>query len=88
MVSGSHCMSGTTCGCWMSWTYRWAIIVPWINTRDDHVRSSPSMAPHNTTPAVGAVCLCKAKAGLRRSARGLHTRTRLSSLLRSNLDSR
>ncbi|GFW77712.1 uncharacterized protein TNCV_134031 [Trichonephila clavipes] len=45
------------------------------------------MAPHTITPVVGAVCRCKAKAGLRRSPRGLHTRTRLSSLLRWNLDS-
>ncbi|GFX70985.1 uncharacterized protein TNCV_1689681 [Trichonephila clavipes] len=41
----------------------------------------------NGTPAVGAVCRCKAKAGLRRSPRGLHTRKRLSSLLRLNMDS-
>ncbi|GFT93383.1 uncharacterized protein TNCV_337481 [Trichonephila clavipes] len=45
------------------------------------------MVPHTITPAVGAVCRCKAKTGLRRSPRGLHTRTRLSSLLRLNLDS-
>ncbi|GFX95669.1 uncharacterized protein TNCV_4885951 [Trichonephila clavipes] len=45
------------------------------------------MAPHTITPALGAVCHCKAKAGLRRSPRGLHTRTRLSSLLSLNLDS-
>ncbi|GFX23663.1 e3 ubiquitin-protein ligase RNF13 [Trichonephila clavipes] len=45
------------------------------------------MAPHTITPAVGAVCRYKAKAGLMRSPRGLHTRTRLSSLLRLNLDS-
>ncbi|GFT00643.1 uncharacterized protein TNCV_141881 [Trichonephila clavipes] len=45
------------------------------------------MAPHTITPAVRAVCCCKAKAGLRRSPRGLHTRSRLSSLLRLNLDS-
>ncbi|GFX20134.1 uncharacterized protein TNCV_1436941 [Trichonephila clavipes] len=45
------------------------------------------MAPYTITPAVGAVCRCKAKAGLRRLSRGLHTRTRLSSLLRFNLDS-
>ncbi|GFS69130.1 e3 ubiquitin-protein ligase RNF13 [Trichonephila clavipes] len=44
------------------------------------------MEPHTITPAVGAVCRCKAKAGLRRSPRGLYTRTRLSSLLRLNLD--
>ncbi|GFU73351.1 uncharacterized protein TNCV_4731681 [Trichonephila clavipes] len=37
-------------------------------------------------PSVGAVCRCKAKTGLRRSPRGLHIRTRLSSLLRFNLD--
>ncbi|GFU07481.1 uncharacterized protein TNCV_2224771 [Trichonephila clavipes] len=46
-----------------------------------------AMAPHTITPAVGAVCRCKTKTGLRRSPRGLHTRTRLSSLLRLNLDS-
>ncbi|GFW31189.1 e3 ubiquitin-protein ligase RNF13 [Trichonephila clavipes] len=45
------------------------------------------MTPHTITPAVGAVCHCKAKAGLRCSPRGLYTRTRLSSLLRLNLDS-
>ncbi|GFX72475.1 e3 ubiquitin-protein ligase RNF13 [Trichonephila clavipes] len=45
------------------------------------------MAPHTIIPAVGAVCRCKAKAGLRRSPRGLHTRTRFSSLLRFHLDS-
>ncbi|GFT67163.1 uncharacterized protein TNCV_783171 [Trichonephila clavipes] len=40
------------------------------------------MELHTITPAVGAFCHCKAKTGLRRSPRGLHTRTRLSSLLR------
>ncbi|GFV26657.1 e3 ubiquitin-protein ligase RNF13 [Trichonephila clavipes] len=45
------------------------------------------MTPHNVTPAGGAVYCCKAKAGSRRSPRGLHTRTRLSSLLRLNVDS-
>ncbi|GFX46302.1 uncharacterized protein TNCV_1234181 [Trichonephila clavipes] len=45
------------------------------------------MAHHTITPAVGAEYRCKAKAGLRRSTRGLHTLTRLSSLLRLNLDS-
>ncbi|GFX69151.1 e3 ubiquitin-protein ligase RNF13 [Trichonephila clavipes] len=45
------------------------------------------MALHTITPAVGAVCRWKAKAGLRRAPRVLHTRTRLSSLLRSNMDS-
>ncbi|GFV39022.1 uncharacterized protein TNCV_965881 [Trichonephila clavipes] len=42
------------------------------------------MAPHTITPAV---CHCKAKAGFRCSPPGLHTRTRLLSLLRLNLDS-
>ncbi|GFX16822.1 uncharacterized protein TNCV_2518011 [Trichonephila clavipes] len=45
------------------------------------------MAPHTITPAVGVVCRCISKAGLRHSPRSLHTRTRLSSLLRLNLDS-
>ncbi|GFU36330.1 uncharacterized protein TNCV_559621 [Trichonephila clavipes] len=45
------------------------------------------MEPHTITPALGAVCRCKAKAGLRRSPLGHHTRTRLSSLLRWNLES-
>ncbi|GFU58386.1 uncharacterized protein TNCV_57981 [Trichonephila clavipes] len=44
------------------------------------------MAPHTITPALGVVCRYKAKAGLRRSPRGLHTRTQLSSLLILNLD--
>ncbi|GFT76056.1 uncharacterized protein TNCV_1255451 [Trichonephila clavipes] len=60
-------------------------MVPRINTRSDCVLQA--MAPHTITPAVGVVCRCKAKAGLRRLPRGLHTRTRLSSLLRLNLDS-
>ncbi|GFX96591.1 uncharacterized protein TNCV_1442651 [Trichonephila clavipes] len=50
-------------------------------------RIMKEMALHTIAPAVGAVCLCKAKAGLRRSPWGFHTRTRLSSLLRLNLDS-
>ncbi|GFV90015.1 uncharacterized protein TNCV_4643551 [Trichonephila clavipes] len=45
------------------------------------------MTPHAIIAAVGAVCRCKAKAGLRRSPRSLHSRTRLLSLLRLNLDS-
>ncbi|GFV16275.1 uncharacterized protein TNCV_1670801 [Trichonephila clavipes] len=45
------------------------------------------MTPHTLTPAVGAVCSFNAKAGLRRSPRSLHTRTRMPSLLRLNLDS-
>ncbi|PRD31920.1 UNVERIFIED_CONTAM: hypothetical protein NCL1_22034 [Trichonephila clavipes] len=55
-----------------------------IITMGDHVLSA--MAPHTITPAEEAVCRCKAKAGLRRSPRGLHKRTRLSSLLRLNPD--
>ncbi|GFV07809.1 uncharacterized protein TNCV_305571 [Trichonephila clavipes] len=45
------------------------------------------MVPHTITTAEGVVCRCKAKAGLRRSQRVLHARTRLSSLLILNLDS-
>ncbi|GFW11434.1 uncharacterized protein TNCV_3809531 [Trichonephila clavipes] len=44
------------------------------------------MAPHTIAPAVGVMCRFKAKAGLKRSPRGFHTRIRLSSLLRLNLD--
>ncbi|GFV75338.1 uncharacterized protein TNCV_1481841 [Trichonephila clavipes] len=54
-----------------------------ISTRGDRVLYT--MAPHTITPAARAVCLCKAKTGLRRSQRGLYTGTRLSSLLRLNL---
>ncbi|GFT49078.1 e3 ubiquitin-protein ligase RNF13 [Trichonephila clavipes] len=43
--------------------------------------------PHSITPAVKAVCPCKANSGLRHSPSGLPTRTRLPSLLRLNLDS-
>ncbi|GFV54822.1 uncharacterized protein TNCV_3683471 [Trichonephila clavipes] len=45
------------------------------------------MTPHTITPAMGAVCRYKAKAGLSRSSRGLNSRTRLPSLLKLNLDS-
>ncbi|GFV72152.1 e3 ubiquitin-protein ligase RNF13 [Trichonephila clavipes] len=45
------------------------------------------MAPHTIAPAVETIYRCKKKAELRRSPRGLHTRTRLPSLLRLNLDS-
>ncbi|GFW34390.1 uncharacterized protein TNCV_221161 [Trichonephila clavipes] len=45
------------------------------------------MAPHTITTAVGSVSRCKAKTGLRRSSRGIHTRSQLSSLLSLNLDS-
>ncbi|GFS75991.1 uncharacterized protein TNCV_4666271 [Trichonephila clavipes] len=56
-----------------------------IHTRGDLVWSA--IAPDTITPVVGAVCRCKAKAGLRRSPRGVLTRTQLPSLLRLNLDS-
>ncbi|GFV60880.1 uncharacterized protein TNCV_924941 [Trichonephila clavipes] len=85
MAPGYHCMSSNTCGCRMSWTYRRVVMVSRINTRG--VRVLKAIAPHTITPAVGAVCCCKANAGLRRSPRGLFTRTRLPSLLRLNLDS-
>ncbi|GFT98180.1 uncharacterized protein TNCV_789841 [Trichonephila clavipes] len=78
-------MSGNTYGFRIPWAYRWAVMVPRINTKGDRVLQA--MASYTITPAVGAMCRCKAKAGLRRSPRGLHTRTRLSSLLRLTLDS-
>ncbi|GFT81922.1 hypothetical protein TNCV_3908941 [Trichonephila clavipes] len=84
MVFGSRYMSGNTCGFKMSRPYRWAVMVPRISTRGDRVLQA--MALHTITPAVGALCRCNVKAGLRRSSRGLHARTRLSSLLRLNLD--
>ncbi|GFX81241.1 hypothetical protein TNCV_1828781 [Trichonephila clavipes] len=59
MAPGSHCMSGNTYGCRMSWTYHWAVMVPRIKTRGGHVLQA--MAPHTITQAVGAVCHCKAK---------------------------
>ncbi|GFW76390.1 uncharacterized protein TNCV_1581691 [Trichonephila clavipes] len=43
------------------------------------------MTPHTIKPAVGAVCRCKCDTPL--VPRGLYTRTRLSSMLRLNLDS-
>ncbi|GFX52803.1 hypothetical protein TNCV_3719931 [Trichonephila clavipes] len=33
MAPGSRCMSGNTCGCRISWTYRRAVMVPRINTK-------------------------------------------------------
>ncbi|GFS75010.1 uncharacterized protein TNCV_1396681 [Trichonephila clavipes] len=81
MAPGRCCMSGNICGGRMSWIYRWAVMVPRINSRSDRV-----LTTNTISQAVGAVCRCKAKAGLRRSPRGLHTRTRLPSLLRLNLD--
>ncbi|GFU36296.1 uncharacterized protein TNCV_559331 [Trichonephila clavipes] len=57
MVPGSRCMSGNTCGCRMSWTYRWAVMVPRINTRGDRVLYA--MPPHTIKLAVGAVCRCE-----------------------------
>ncbi|GFT40152.1 hypothetical protein TNCV_782761 [Trichonephila clavipes] len=59
MATGSRCMRGNTCGGRMSWAYRWDVMVPRVQ----------AMSLHNITPAVGAVCHCKAKAGLRRSQR-------------------
>ncbi|GFV41530.1 hypothetical protein TNCV_3626821 [Trichonephila clavipes] len=80
MAHRSRCMSGNTCSCRISWTYHCAIMVPKINTRGDRVLLA--MAPHTLTPVVRVLCRCKAKAGLRRSPRGLPMRTSLSSLLR------
>ncbi|GFU92165.1 uncharacterized protein TNCV_2530241 [Trichonephila clavipes] len=77
-------MSGNTCGCRMSRTYRWAVMVP-HNTKGDLLLQG--MATHTITPAVRVVCRCKANTGLKRLPRGHHTRIRLSSLLILNLDS-
>ncbi|GFS54344.1 uncharacterized protein TNCV_4808551 [Trichonephila clavipes] len=85
MAPGSRCMSGTAYDCRMSWTNCWAVMVPRINTKGNRVLLV--MTPHTITPAVGEVRRCKANAGLRRSPWRLHTRTRLSALLRLNLDS-
>ncbi|GFU70468.1 uncharacterized protein TNCV_2001101 [Trichonephila clavipes] len=85
MHPASRCMSGNTCGGRISWTHYWTSMVPQINTRGDRVLYA--MAPYTITQTVGAVCRCKTKAGLRRSPRGHHTRTRLSSLLRLHLGS-
>ncbi|GFS94621.1 hypothetical protein TNCV_3649701 [Trichonephila clavipes] len=48
------------------WYNMWLqlVMVPRINTRGGRVMYA--MAPHTITPAVGALCRCKAKAGLRR----------------------
>ncbi|GFW24361.1 uncharacterized protein TNCV_606071 [Trichonephila clavipes] len=74
MALGGRCRSGNTCGCMMSWTYRWAVMVRRINTRGDRVLHAMP-PPHAIMPAVGEACHCKAKAGLRRSPRGLRTNT-------------
>ncbi|GFT00642.1 uncharacterized protein TNCV_141871 [Trichonephila clavipes] len=50
MALVSPCMSGNTCDCRMSWTYRWAVMVPRNNTKGDRILQS--MAPHTITPAV------------------------------------
>ncbi|GFX80217.1 uncharacterized protein TNCV_2642331 [Trichonephila clavipes] len=65
MAPGRRCMRSNTCGCWMSWTYPWAVMVPRINTRGDRVLWEKAL--HAITPAVRAVCCCKAKARLMRS---------------------
>ncbi|GFU28096.1 uncharacterized protein TNCV_3154071 [Trichonephila clavipes] len=45
------------------------------------------MSPHAITQAAGVLCRSKAKSGLRPSPWGVHTQTRLPSLLRLNLNS-
>ncbi|PRD29550.1 UNVERIFIED_CONTAM: hypothetical protein NCL1_29049 [Trichonephila clavipes] len=34
---GNRCMSGNTCGCRISWTYRWSVMVTRINPKIDRV---------------------------------------------------
>ncbi|GFW66720.1 hypothetical protein TNCV_1371521 [Trichonephila clavipes] len=85
MAPGSRYMSGNTGGYRMPWTYHWAVMVPRINTRGTvYCRQWHPIPSHQLWER----CVhCKSKEGLRRSPRGLHTRIRLSSLLRLNLDS-
>ncbi|GFY07839.1 e3 ubiquitin-protein ligase RNF13 [Trichonephila clavipes] len=78
-------MIDNTCGCRMSWTYRSAVMVPRIHTKGDLVLKS--METHTIILAVREMSRYKAKSRLRRSPSVLHKRTRLSSLLRLNLDS-
>ncbi|GFX82924.1 uncharacterized protein TNCV_4937941 [Trichonephila clavipes] len=85
MAPGSRCMRAThvVAGCHghtagLSWCHE---------SKLGGDRVLLAMAPHTITPAVGAVRRCEAKAGLRRSPRGIHTRIRLSRLPRLNLDS-
>ncbi|GFT80476.1 hypothetical protein TNCV_5122131 [Trichonephila clavipes] len=59
-------------------------MVPRINTRIDRVLQA--MVPNTITPAVEAVCRCKANVRLRHLPQDIHTRRQLSSLLRLNLD--
>ncbi|GFX55850.1 hypothetical protein TNCV_610161 [Trichonephila clavipes] len=82
MASGSRCMSDYTCSCMMSGTYHWAAMVPRINTR---VTVYCIQCPPYHHTRCGGGCCCEAKAGLKHSPLGLHTRTRLSSLLRLNM---
>ncbi|GFW81980.1 uncharacterized protein TNCV_771091 [Trichonephila clavipes] len=84
MAPASNYMAGNACGCRMSTTYRWDAMTPRINTKGDRVLYT--MAPHTSLVVVRVMCRCKVKAGLWRSPRSLYTRTRLSSLLRLNLN--
>ncbi|GFW31004.1 uncharacterized protein TNCV_2941041 [Trichonephila clavipes] len=49
MAPGNHCISGNTYDFRMSWTYRWAVMMPRINTRDDRILLA--MALHTIKPA-------------------------------------
>ncbi|GFY14111.1 uncharacterized protein TNCV_3613001 [Trichonephila clavipes] len=81
MAPGSRCISKNTCGCRMSLTYRChgSILGVTVYCRQWHPIPSHQL---------GERCVAvKQKVGFWRSPRGLHTRTRLPSLLRLNLDS-
>ncbi|GFV73642.1 hypothetical protein TNCV_1552151 [Trichonephila clavipes] len=84
MFPRSLAMSVNTCSLTLSGTYLRAVMMPWINVRDG--RLSCEMAFHTIRPVVRAVCRGIAKASLKHS-RWDHTRTRLSSMPKLNLDS-
>ncbi|GFX60733.1 uncharacterized protein TNCV_4977091 [Trichonephila clavipes] len=86
MAPGNHCLSGNTCGCRMSWTYLWAVMCGATDQYYGYLCIVGNDTPYHHT-SCGSGCRYKVKAGLRCSPRGLRTRTRLSSLMRLNLDS-
>ncbi|GFV93139.1 uncharacterized protein TNCV_2552301 [Trichonephila clavipes] len=57
MVPGNHCMNGNTCGCGLSWSYHWAVVVLLTNTRGDRVLKA--MAPHTITPEIESQFVAK-----------------------------
>ncbi|GFX13535.1 transposable element Tcb2 transposase [Trichonephila clavipes] len=94
MVDSSRCAA-----CAQQSTFRsiFAVTLPLVRSNswdaqltipnDTKCAQLEAMSPHTITPAIEAVCHCKANAGLRHSPRGLHLRTSLSLMQRLNLDS-